>query len=146
MLRSTGPSSYRAERAVLPSQPLEAAEGRKDKIMENLQERALKASERFLSRRGYEIVETGWSDGDCNIAIVARDNDAYVMVDVVAREAVAEGFPVVDEDRPSREIAAAAWLATHDADTEVAVRFDVVSLLVIGESKALIRHHINCLS
>lgn len=114
--------------------------------MENLQERALKASERFLSRRGYEIVETGWSDGDCNIAIVARDNDAYVMVDVVAREAVAEGFPVVDEDRPSREIAAAAWLATHDADTEVAVRFDVVSLLVIGESKALIRHHINCLS
>ena len=37
-------------------------------------------------------------------------------------------------------------ISRHDADTEVAVRFDVVSLLVIGESKALIRHHINCLS
>ncbi len=114
--------------------------------MENLQERALMASEMFLVRCGYEIVETGWSDGDSDIAIVARDGDTYVMVNVVARSANAKCFPDIVENRASREVAAAAWLATHDADTEVAVRFDVVSLLVIGESKALIRHHINCLS
>lgn len=114
--------------------------------MENLQERALKASEMFLARRGYEIVETGWTDGDCNIAIVARDDDAYVLVDVVARDAHAKHFPEFAEDRKSREVAAAAWLATHAVDADVAVRFDTIALMVISESKAFIRHHINCLS
>ena len=113
--------------------------------MENLQERALMASERFLIRCGYEIVETGWSDGDSDIAIVARDGDTYVMVNVVARSANAKCFLDIVENRASREVAAAAWLATHDTEVNVAVRFDTVSLLVLDESRAMIRHHVNCL-
>ena len=114
--------------------------------MENLQDRALKASEAFLARRGYEIVETGWSDGDSGIAIVARDEDAYVMVDVAVGDANAERFPDAAQDRRSREAAAAAWLAARAPAEDAAVRFDTVSLMLIGESKAFIRHHINCLS
>lgn len=114
--------------------------------MENLQERALKASETFLVRRGYEIVETGWTDGDCSIAIVARDDDSYVLVDVVAVDATAKHLPDIAEDRRSREAAAAAWLAARAVDADVSVRFDTVSLMALGESKAFIRHHTNCLS
>lgn len=114
--------------------------------MENLQERALKASEMFLARHGYEIVETGWTDGDSSIAIVARDGESYVLVDVVARDANAEHFPALTEGRRSREAAAAAWLATHAPAEDATIRFDTVSLMVISESKAFLRHHINCLS
>ena len=113
--------------------------------MENLQERALMASEMFLVRCGYEIVETGWSDGDSAIDIIARDGEAYVLVDVVARDANAKCFPALAENRASREVAATAWLATHDTEANVAVRFDTVSLLVLDESRAMIRHHVNCL-
>ncbi len=39
-----------------------------------------------------------------------------------------------------------AYLATNPDGSDYTVRFDKLSILVIGESRALIRHHINAMS
>ena len=41
---------------------------------------------------------------------------------------------------------AAAYLAERPGIPEGAVRFDVVSMLVLSEDRALIRHHVNAIS
>lgn len=46
------------------------------------------------------------------------------------------------------EINAAKWPGQHGDDpenVEVTIRFDSIAMLVIGEDRALLRHHINCL-
>lgn len=40
---------------------------------------------------------------------------------------------------------ALAYLSEHDM-AEMAVRFDNIALVVMGEDRALLRHHIGCLS
>lgn len=119
--------------------------------MHELKEKAVKASARFLVQRGYEVVETGWkSEGGSAIDVVAREDDAIVFVDVYARRGTDRGMPegggVASHER--REIAAAAWLAEHGDEegfVDLPIRFDSIAMMVIGESRALLRHHINCL-
>ena len=53
-------------------------------------------------------------------------------------------FGSVSADREAFERLAAAYLADADV-TERAVRFDVVSMLVLNDSRALIKHHVNVL-
>lgn len=58
------------------------------------------------------------------------------------------GFPrerSEEDRRAAREASALAYLAEHDV-TDMMVRFDTVSLVVLGSDRALVRHHINCLS
>ena len=44
------------------------------------------------------------------------------------------------------ELLAATWLGEHPgAGTDVPVRFDRVSVLVVGENRAMLRHTVNCL-
>ena len=52
-----------------------------------LNEKAIAASEKFLDRRGYEILATSWEapDGFGTIDIVAADEGTIVFVDVEAR-------------------------------------------------------------
>ena len=48
----------------------------------------------------------------------------------------------------SREIAAAAWLSEHADDAgyvDIPVRFDSIAMMILSESRALLKHHINCL-
>ena len=121
--------------------------------MSEFNERAIEAAEKFLTHRGHEIVETGWRAADgIGIDIVSRDDDGTVVfTDVSARRGFDKGMPGEDADasRERREIAAAAWLAEHGDDPElldVTVRFDDIAMMVVGENRALLRHHVNCLS
>ena len=52
--------------------------------MNNLHEKAIAASERFLERRGYEVLSTSWEapDGFGAIDVVAMDEDTIVFVTV----------------------------------------------------------------
>ena len=124
--------------------------GRKVKevhILKDLLERAIKASATFLEGRGYEILDRNWSNGGSTIDIVARDEDGViVVVDVKARVGADKGFPVDTEaSRERLESAAAQWLAAHDDEEliDVSVRFDAISMMVIDDSRAFLRHHIN---
>ena len=98
-----------------------------------LQDRAVKAAARFLEVRGYETLATGWKSPETRGAIdlVARDpeSDDLVFVDVSAR--------------PTMELLAVSWLAENDFAESVGVRFDKISMIVVGEDRALLRHHIN---
>ena len=91
--------------------------------------------------------ETGWECPAGAIDVVAMEDDILVLVEVSARTADEGGFPEGSglEGRRRRETAAIAYLAEHE-DVDRPVRFDDVSLVVFGEGKAFLRHHINALS
>ena len=112
--------------------------------MEAINEKARKAARMYLERRNYEVVEEGWANGDAAVDLIARDGEDLVFVDVHVN---AEGTKLPDEhpDRARFEAAAAVYLASCD-EVDFPVRYDVVSLLVVGSERALLRHHINALS
>lgn len=115
--------------------------------MKNLQERAIEATVRYLTMKGYDIVDRGWAapEGIGSIDLVAVDEGTIVFVDVRAKE-VCDGFPTSPVSREIREILAARWLAAQEnTPTDVAVRFDDVSIMVTGTDKALLKHHISSL-
>lgn len=108
-----------------------------------LQEKAVKAATRFIERKGYELLEAGWTSPEgTRIDLVANDEDALVFIDVTATE-YGEGGKV---KRGDLEIAAASWLAANSPDGEIQVRFDIIDMLVVSADRALLRHHINAFS
>lgn len=115
--------------------------------MNTLQDRAVKAAARFLEVRGYETLATGWKSPETRGAIdlVARDpeSDDLVFVDVSARPNSGAGFGDGRNDRETMELLAVSWLAENDFAESVGVRFDKISMIVVGEDRALLRHHIN---
>lgn len=116
--------------------------------MSNLNEKARKAASRYLEHRGYGILEMGWESPAGTADIIADEDGALVFVDVRARRDTDEGFPPefpTAAERTRREMVALAYLAEHDV-AEMAVRFDNIALMVVGESRALLRHHVGCLS
>lgn len=112
-----------------------------------LQEKAVEAAARFLRIRGYEMLATEWRPREAKGAIdlVARDpeSDELVFVDVAARKHPGEGFGGWRNDRKSMEALAVSWLAESGFGESVGVRFDKIGLVVVGEDRALLRHHIN---
>ena len=55
------------------------------------------------------------------------------------------GVPEEDANRVALERLAAAYLAEHLDSEDIRIRFDVVSMLIVGESRALLCHHLNVL-
>lgn len=111
--------------------------------MSNLEKRAVKATETFFSNMGYEVLDV--LDGNKTVKIVARDNDAdeTVFASVQLRESASDPDPA-EPQRADYEAEACEWLADHEA-LDGACRFDAVMLTVVGDSKALLRHHVNCM-
>ena len=77
------------------------------------------------------------------IDIIALDGDTLVLVEVKTRTTVARGTPEESVSATKqRRIArlAEAYLTVSGAGA-CAVRFDVVSIRVLGPDRALLRHH-----
>lgn len=112
------------------------------KTCEITQAKAIEVAVRFLDRRGYDIIEQGESVDQFDI--VAKDADTLVFVNVYHREQ-GEGFLDGEAEREVVEQAAIEWFAKdHDGIyVDLAVRFDVVALVVLASDRALIRHHKN---
>ena len=112
---------------------------------EELKPKAIKASERFLESRGYEILETSWECTAGGADIIARDDADVVFVEVNAKTNTEAGFPAeagTEAKRAKFERTAIAYMAGYE-ETDVSVRFDIISMVIIGESRAMLRHHIN---
>ena len=101
------------------------------------EERAFASS---LAGRGWKSPETRGT-----IDLVARDpeSDDLVFVDVSARPNSGAGFGDGRNDRETMELLAVSWLVENDFAESVGVRFDKISMIVVGEDRALLRHHIN---
>lgn len=114
--------------------------------METMYQKATQSVRRYLELRGCEILEEGWCHGKDSIDFIAHDeNDDLVFIKCTTHGNEGEGIPEENPDRKAFERIAAAYLTESDCDNTT-VRFDLVSLLVIGDSRTLLRHHINALS
>lgn len=109
----------------------------------NLFEKAVKASARFLELRGYEVVDQNWSpEGSAqSVPLIAYDDDTLVFIDVKVRDNTDGFVPEAKTDREAMES-----LAETDSEPDFGIRFDIISMMVVGESRALLRHHINAFS
>ena len=129
-----------------PSGSAKGADKIREAIMKNIKERANAAAELFLERKGYAIIATGWEDpeGLGAIPIIAEDERAIVFIEIAISESM-DGFPGITRSREDREKLAARFLFAADKDLldDRPVRFDSISFMLVGESKALLRHHIN---
>lgn len=110
--------------------------------------KAMTAIERYLERRGSEILARDWAHGSDRIDFIIRDDedDALAFVTVGVTENGGDGFPEEEIDRESVERVAIAYLASNLENTDCTARFDYLHMLVIGNSRALIRHHKGCMS
>lgn len=106
------------------------------------------AAARFLYRHGYEIIERNWECAAGEADIIALDEHAVVFVEVKTRSNCEKGMPseAVDAKKRDRYERIAALYLQQSGLTDIAVRFDIISILVISEGRALVRHHINAFS
>jgi putative endonuclease len=108
-----------------------------------LGERGEDAAVAFLERAGLTIVERNWRCQTGEIDIVALDGTVLVLCEVKTRRTVAKGTPA-DAITPAKQRRyarlAAAYLQASSLE-DVSVRFDVITLLVIAEDRALLRHY-----
>ena len=114
----------------------------------NLIDRAVSASARYLELRGYEVLEQNWSPegSEESIPLIAYEDDVLVFIDVTVRNGF-EGFvPESETDREAMEVLAAKYLAQTDLDENVEIRFDIISMMVVREDRAMLKHHINAFS
>lgn len=103
------------------------------------------AAARFLAQRGYEILERNWECPAGEADIIAQDEGGLVFVEVKTRSDASMGFPaeaVTAKKRERYEKIACMYAQDHDV-ADAAVRFDVVSLVVVAPDRAMVRHHIN---
>lgn len=106
------------------------------------------AAAKFLYARGYEILERNWTCFAGEADIVAKDGPCLVFVEVKTRKDTKKGFPseaVNSEKRNKYEKIALAYVSEFD-ETDIPIRFDVISIVVVASDRAMIRHTINAFS
>lgn len=108
-----------------------------------LKERGLATAKKFLIQKGYEILDGNLESE--NFDLVVRDRNIVAFIKVSTRESNETGFPEDWFSRSACEREAEKWLInnTNDSDPTFRVRFDSISLLVISEHRAFLRHHLN---
>lgn len=113
--------------------------------LHELGKRGEEAAACFLQRREYEILDRNWKCIAGEADIVALQDDTLCFIEVKTRKDAQKGFPseAVDTRKRSRyERIAACYLKDHDY-ADVRVRFDIIAILVLGEDRAFLRHHLN---
>ena len=103
---------------------------------EDIDTKAKKGIRVYLERRGFEILEEDWARGGDVADFIARDEDDLLFVHCQITQNGGEGFPEEDADRAALERLAAAYLAERLGSEDIRIRFDVVSMLIVGESRA----------
>lgn len=99
-----------------------------------------KAAERYLNIQGYE------KRGLCRGFLVFDDEDGtLVFLNIVAsdKDFIKSDRLVLIQDF---EDAIDQWFSEHPEDDECQIRCDEISVRIIGESRALIRHIINAIN
>lgn len=108
-----------------------------------LGERGEDAAAAYLERAGLTLVDRNWRCPVGEIDIVALDGATLVLCEVKTRRTAAKGTPedAVTPAKQRRYARLAAAYVQHAGIEEPVVRFDVISLLVIADDRALLRHH-----
>lgn len=108
--------------------------------------RGLKAAKATVEHHGYTVLDTLSESSRSAIHLVAKDASDIVFVSVRVKTVSADDctMPPENVNRSRFEQIAAKWIATSDkAETGFNIRFDVLSILICGDDKALVRRHVN---
>ncbi|MCD4697245.1 MAG: YraN family protein [Bacteroidales bacterium] len=95
---------------------------------------------RYLTEKGYRILEKNWRFGKDEIDIIAKHNDTIVIVEVKTRSTDFFGDPedaVTDRKQQFLIRAAEEYVIQNKIDEEL--RFDIISIIIKNE-KQTIRH------
>lgn len=116
--------------------------------MQELHDKVIEGAKKFLERRNYEVISREWeAPNGYAIDLVAKDNDddCLVFIEVNENTDKAGGFKYACSNRHEVEIAVAMWLSGNsDIYSDIPVRFDSISMIVLSEDRAFLRHHKNC--
>ena len=106
----------------------------------NIKQRGMAASRAYLERIGQKVLEPGTSPAPKGIDILNIDGDTLVATVVRVRQRPAEDAPVSGR---TLDTALRNTIAHRDsyAPERDSVRVDVVSILIIAEDRALLRHY-----
>jgi putative endonuclease len=97
---------------------------------------------RYLTERGFEVLDRNWRCPRGELDLVARDGDCLVFCEVKTRRSVRYGDPVeaVTWTKAARlRGLAAAWLASHD-ERAPRIRIDVIAIVRPVRGRAQIKH------
>lgn len=91
-------------------------------------------AQQHISKLGYQILETNWYYGHLELDIVARDGDELVIVEVKSRSGLRYEHPseAVTNTKIKR-IVEAADAYIQEKDIELETRFDVITVIFIGQ-------------
>jgi putative endonuclease len=103
------------------------------------------AAVQFLRKKGFRIKELNYRFGKGELDIIALDGDITVFVEVKARQNLEMGDPVYGVTPGKvRQIKRIAELYLYDRGIEeIDCRFDVVTVLFMGEQEPVIEHYVN---
>lgn len=102
----------------------------------------------FLERRGFVILERNWKCFAGEADIIALDDEAIHFIEVKTRMGEGKGFPVEAVDARKRqryEQIAELYLNTYDG-CETGITFDIISINVLENDRAMLRIYRNVLS
>ncbi|GAA2732806.1 YraN family protein [Pedococcus aerophilus] len=97
---------------------------------------------RYLTDRGWSVLDRNWRCAHGEIDVVARDGDCLVFCEVKTRttERFGGAIEAVDHRKAARlRRLAAAWLQSHD-ERAARVRIDVIGILRPRHGPAQLRH------
>ena len=103
---------------------------------------AKKIAERYLASRGYEILARDWRCGGESVAIVAKDGDVAVLVDVAAGGGELGGEFAEVEAAADRLVRAAELFCDRFDIERGACRIDCLRFRLRDRDHATIRHYI----
>jgi putative endonuclease len=100
---------------------------------------------KFLSEKGYDIIERNYHYGHGEIDIVAKDNNFLVFVEVKTRLNLELGEPeYAVNQKKIKQIKKMAELYLFDKEIEEAdCRFDVIAILLDDKENPKITHYEN---
>jgi len=101
------------------------------------------AASSYLERIGMTIVERNWRCPAGEVDIVALDGETLVLCEVKTRSTIGKGSPeeAVTPTKQKRIGRIARTYLAYAAVAPCSVRFDVISIMLLGEDRALLRHH-----
>lgn len=103
-------------------------------MVENLQARAIEAAEKYLAHKGYEVIETSRRAAPTLSPATRKRWCSWTW-----RRARAHALGMPDENLPAARERMEPWEARRWPS-------DTIGMMVLSKNKALLSHHINCLS
>jgi len=95
----------------------------------------------FLKEKGYDILETNWRYRRAEVDIIARDEDVLVFIEVKTRSSAKWGAPELSVNaRKQQLLADAASAYMEETNHGWAIRFDILSVIIINEAYEEIKH------